>query len=178
MTSRAVLIAGVALLITAGAVVGYVVGQGQAPTEADASFAHDQAFELAFSEQRRQGFEAGRDRGSKRGRSVGRSAGARDGEAAGSTQGASHAEARLARVAAVQAEAEAQAVQDEIAANVAESEAAFAACDHLVPGTVAYADCLLGTGVPTGVQPDDPVGVGCPPGYYPDPSGGDSCLPE
>lgn len=41
-----------------------------------------------------------------------------------------------------------------------------------------WPDCILDSGAPTGIQPDDPAGTSCPPGYHPDPSGGDACPPE
>jgi hypothetical protein len=161
----------VAFLIVSAGVAGYAVGESETPDVDDVRVAREGSFEVAVGSAREAAFDEAWHRGMSKGKVAGKRAGESAGAAAGRRRGDADAATALA-------EAEARAVQDEIAANVAESEQAFETCSSEVPGTAAYADCILGTGVPTGAQPDDPTGTGCPPGYYPDPSGGDSCLPQ
>lgn len=156
-------------LIVAGA-AGYGVGTLTASSELEAVAAerlsYDEAFETAESSGLSDGRRDGYAKGLKRGRMEGRKAGAR--------RAVSDSEEPI-REELAQIEYERQ--QAQIQANVARSEAIYASCSHLSPGSIAYANCITSQG-PTGYQLDDPPASSCPPGYHFDPAGGDSCLPD
>jgi hypothetical protein len=165
--SKVLLAVGALVLVAVAIVAGYAIGRAAAPSETEASRAEQGAYQAAYAAAREQSEVRARQRGERKGlplgRGQGRFAGVKRGRAAGETE---------------VGERDAATAASAVESNVQAADEAFQGCASETPGTAEYARCINQSGVPTGVQPNDPAGAGCPPGYHFDPSGGDACLPD
>ena len=159
MIERKPLLIGLALIVAViVSTAGYALGHGQAPTDAEAASARNEAFSVSFRSSSLEAFTTSREKGEqlglKRGFRAGTHAGRRKGSAAGNVDSGEE----LARIAA---EEEAAQLAAEQAAADAEAARQIAEYGSTIPGNI----------------PADAPST-CPPGYHFENPASDACVPD
>jgi hypothetical protein len=155
-------LAGAVVLVAGSGLMGYVLGESSAPSDAEAERARAAAHGAALTEAKKEAATVAQRRGHRRGLARGRRAGTRAGRLAGKRDGATQAEQEL--VAAAPAPTPDPLV-----------------CDGAIADDEHYQACLeqsegSAPPVPGNIPPDAPST--CPPGYHFPPAGGDACVPD